>query len=345
MKFIDEAIIKVQAGKGGDGCMSFRREKYIPDGGPNGGDGGDGGSVYLVAHPNMNTLVDFRFKTLFHAENGRPGEGKQCTGRGGEDLTIAVPVGTLVYERDTEELIADLVTPHQKVCVARGGFHGLGNTRFKSSVNRAPRQTTKGSLGDLRTLRLELKVLADVGFVGLPNAGKSMLIRSISSATPKVADYPFTTLSPQLGVVRVGEFHSFVVADMPGLIEGAADGAGLGLQFLKHVSRTSLLLHLVDLTVEDPLKDIRVIEQEIEHYNDTLMLKPRWLVFTKIDAEPDYEKKVAACVKALKWKAPVFAISSLARIGLEPLIHAMANAVAEAVPVAGEATDGGAAPQ
>ncbi|HET7687738.1 MAG TPA: GTPase ObgE, partial [Candidatus Macondimonas sp.] len=242
MRFVDEAIINVQAGNGGNGCVGFRREKFIPFGGPDGGDGGDGGSVYLVADGNINTLADFRVQRTYRAEHGEAGSGAQCTGRGGEDCLVPVPVGTLVYEADTGELLGDLVTPGQRLKVAQGGFHGLGNLRFKSSVNRAPRQSTEGSPGETRKLRLELKLLADVGLLGLPNAGKSTLIRAVSAARPKVADYPFTTLHPHLGVVRLGMNRSFVMADIPGLIEGAAEGAGLGLRFLRHLQRTRLLL-------------------------------------------------------------------------------------------------------
>src|SRR3990167_4505981 len=267
MKFIDEAIIEVKAGDGGNGCLSFRREKYVPRGGPDGGDGGDGGSVYLVADENVNTLVDFRYQKRFEAERGHNGEGRQKTGKSGEDLVVKVPVGTLIYEADTHELIGDLTYHNQKLCVAKGGFHGLGNTRFKSSINRAPRKTTHGTPGDQRKLHLELKLLADVGLLGLPNAGKSTLIRAISDAHPKVADYPFTTLHPSLGVVRMELGRSFVVADIPGLIEGAAEGAGLGNQFLKHLARNRLLLHLVDILPVDgsnPVDNVRIIDKELE---------------------------------------------------------------------------------
>lgn len=251
MKFVDEATIRVVGGDGGDGCMSFRREKFIPFGGPNGGDGGDGGSVYLVADEAYNTLIDFRYKRHHEAKRGSKGQGSQCTGKSGDDLLVKVPVGTTVYDADTEELIGDLVEHNQSLLVARGGFHGLGNLRFKSSTNRAPRQTTPGTPGEKRNLRLELKVLADVGLLGLPNAGKSTFIRAVSAAQPKVADYPFTTLHPYLGVVRIEEYRSFVVADIPGLIEGAAEGAGLGVHFLKHLARTRLLLHIVDVAPEE----------------------------------------------------------------------------------------------
>lgn len=321
MKFIDEAIIYVEAGNGGPGCMSFRREKFIPRGGPDGGDGGDGGSIYLIADHNINTLIDFRYNTKFKAKNGAHGEGSQCTGRSADDLEIHVPVGTLVFDHDTDELIIDLVETGQRTCVAQGGFHGLGNLRYKSSTNRAPRQTSKGYPGESRCLRLELKVLADVGLVGLPNAGKSTLISAVSAARPKIADYPFTTLQPNLGVVHVEGTNSFVMADIPGLIEGAAEGAGLGHQFLKHISRTSLLLHLVDLTTENPAQDIKVITQELAHYSDSLAMRERWLVFTKIDAEMEHAKKIKDIVKKCRFKGPVFAISAVTHEGLPPLLY------------------------
>jgi GTP-binding protein len=251
MKFVDEAVIEVAAGKGGSGCLSFRREKYIPKGGPDGGDGGDGGSVYLEADENLNTMVDYRYQRRFRAENGSPGQGRNCTGKSGEDLILKVPVGTTVIDVDTDEVLGDLSELGQRLKVAQGGFHGLGNTRYKSSINRAPRQTSPGSEGEKRRLKLELKLLADVGLLGMPNAGKSTLIRAISAAKPKVADYPFTTMVPNLGVVRVDPLRSFVVADIPGLIEGAAEGAGLGIRFLKHLTRNRLLLHLVDLAPWD----------------------------------------------------------------------------------------------
>lgn len=327
MKFIDEAKIKVQAGKGGNGCLSFRREKFIPLGGPDGGDGGDGGSIFLKGDENLNTLVDFRFKRQFHAENGQSGQGSDCTGRSAEDLYIRVPLGTLVYDEDTGELIGDVTKHEQVLKVAQGGFHGLGNARFKSSVNRSPRQTTKGSLGEARQLRLEMKVLADVGLLGLPNAGKSTLIRSISAARPKVADYPFTTLHPNLGVVKVESDRSFVVADIPGIIEGAAEGAGLGLRFLKHVMRTRLLLHVVDIAPideTDPVTAATTIIHELEKYSPDLAIKPRWLVFNKVDLIPDPEQLEEAkkrVIDALAWKGPVFEISALNQIGLKPLIY------------------------
>ncbi|OGT30377.1 MAG: GTPase ObgE [Gammaproteobacteria bacterium RIFCSPHIGHO2_12_FULL_35_23] len=326
MKFVDEAKIKVQAGKGGDGCLSFRREKYVPLGGPNGGDGGDGGSIYLVGDEGLNTLIDFRYQRIFKAENGMPGEGSDCRGRKGEDLYIRVPLGTLVYDEDTDELLGDVTNKDQPFKVVQGGFHGLGNARFKSSVNRAPRQTTKGSLGETRQLRLELKVLADVGLLGLPNAGKSTFIRAISSAKPKVADYPFTTLHPNLGVVRAENHRSFVVADIPGLIEGAAEGAGLGIQFLKHLTRTKLLLHIVDVSPFDntsPAEAIKAIVKEMKKYSTALIEKPRWLMFNKIDLLPeaDWQAVCKATVKKIKWQGPVYYVSALQKQHLKKLIN------------------------
>lgn len=326
MKFVDEADIRVEAGKGGNGCVSFRREKYIPFGGPDGGDGGDGGSVYVVADASLNTLVDLRFKRDFRAEHGKPGMGRNMTGKKGEDLEIPLPVGTVVYDRETGETLADLTEIGQRVKVAQGGFHGLGNTRFKSSTNRAPRQSTNGTPGEARQLHLELKVLADVGLLGLPNAGKSTLIRSVSSAKPKVADYPFTTLYPNLGVVSIDAHRSFVIADIPGLIEGAAEGAGLGIQFLKHVSRTLLLLHLVDVAPCDgsnPVESVRVIERELGKFSDELLQRERWLVLNKVDLLPEEERE-AVCndiVGRLGWEGPVYRIAALARQGTERLMQ------------------------
>lgn len=324
MKFVDEANIYVEAGKGGDGIVSFRRELAVPFGGPNGGDGGNGGSVYLVGNANLNTLADFRYTCNFKAENGQTGMGSECTGRGGEDLYLQVPLGTAVYDSDTEELIADITTHEQQLLVAKGGFHGLGNTRFKSSTNRAPRQFTKGKPGEARNLRLELKVLADVGLLGLPNAGKSTLIRAISSAKPKVADYPFTTLYPNLGVVRIDTNRSFVVADIPGIIEGAAEGAGLGLQFLRHVSRTRLLLHLVDMAPfddADPVEAVHIIENELAKYDEALSGYARWLVLNKIDLLPEdeREKRCKDVIKRLRWKGPVYRIAAIKKEGTEQL--------------------------
>ena len=332
MQFVDEAKIEVQAGRGGNGIASFRREKYIPFGGPNGGDGGDGGSVYLLADRNLNTLVDFRFVRHYKAENGQSGMGQQKTGKAGEDLIIKVPVGTIVRDIDTRELIGDLTEHGQKLLVAKGGRHGLGNVHFKSSRNRTPRQCTPGEDGEQRNLQLELAVLADVGLLGLPNAGKSSLISAVSAARPKVANYPFTTLYPNLGVVSISPETSFVIADIPGLIEGAAEGAGLGVQFLKHLSRTGLLLHVVDLAPYDdtsPEQAIRTIEAELEKYSEELAGKPRWLVFNKADLLPEEEvsEKVEDTVKALDWTGPVFTISAAQRQGTDDLVKAIAEAL------------------
>lgn len=325
MKFVDEVTIRVKAGDGGNGCVSFRREKYIEFGGPNGGDGGDGGDVYLVAEQNLNTLVDFRHERYYEAQRGENGMGNQMTGRRGEDREISVPVGTVVYDNETGELIGDLTSAGQKLLVAKGGWHGLGNLRYKSSTNRAPRQSKPGTPGELRILRLELKLLADVGLLGLPNAGKSTLISAVSAARPKIADYPFTTLYPNLGVVRVGALQSFVMADIPGLIEGAAEGAGLGIQFLRHLSRTSLLLHVVDIAPmaeeNEPVKAIHTIEAELEKYSDELAQYPRWLVLNKIDVLPveEREKRCQEIVGALNWTAPVFRISAATGEGTQDL--------------------------
>jgi GTP-binding protein len=325
MKFVDEVTIEVTAGKGGDGCMSFRREKYIPYGGPNGGDGGDGGSIYLIAEQNLTTLVDFRFKRWFRAQAGESGKGSQCTGKSGQDLYIKVPVGTLVFDVATEEILGDLVRPQQTLLIARGGQRGLGNIHFKSSTNRAPRRTTPGTLGENRKLRLELQVLADVGLLGLPNAGKSTFIRAVSSARPKVADYPFTTLYPQLGVVSLDVDQSFVIADIPGLIEGAAEGAGLGIQFLKHLSRTRLLLHLVDIAPldQDPLENIIKITHELEKYSSELATRERWLVFNKLDLLPAAEQQqhCQTIVERLNWQGPVFEISALSGQGCRDICY------------------------
>ncbi len=324
MKFIDEATIEVRAGDGGNGCVSFRREKYIPFGGPDGGDGGDGGSVYLEAECGVNTLADFRHKRKFLAERGQNGMGKNRTGKSGADLFIEVPVGTIVHEEDTGELIGDLVRTGQRLLVARGGFHGLGNTRFKSSTNRAPRQSKPGTPGEVRHLRLELKLLADVGLLGMPNAGKSTLIRAVSSARPKVADYPFTTLYPNLGVVRVAEQRSFVMADVPGLIEGAAQGVGLGVQFLRHLSRTRLLLHLVDIgPLTNPVADIATILKELEQFSPELARRERWLVLNKVDlvAPEERQDRCRAIIDRLGWQGPVYGISGLRREGTDALAH------------------------
>ncbi|MDE0733399.1 MAG: Obg family GTPase CgtA [Gammaproteobacteria bacterium] len=324
MKFVDEAEIRVEAGKGGNGCLSFRREKYIEKGGPDGGDGGNGGNVYMQADASLNTLVDFRFVPLYRAESGKPGQGKNCTGRGGEDLLVRVPIGTSVIDVGTEEIIADLNTTEKQVMVAKGGVHGQGNTRFKSSTNRAPRKTTNGTPGEARLLQLQLRLVADVGLLGIPNAGKSTLIRATSAATPKVADYPFTTLVPNLGVISLGMERSFVMADIPGLIEGASEGAGLGFRFLKHLSRTRLLLHLIDVLPVDnsnPVDNAQKIVVEVEKFSDTLAKKERWLVLNKtdlIDKEAVAELKVELR-KALNWTGDIHEISALNREGCDDL--------------------------
>ena len=327
MKFIDEAKIEVHAGKGGDGAATFRREKYIRYGGPNGGDGGRGGSVWARADRNINTLVDYRFDRIHRAASGVKGMGADCNGRGGEDVELRVPVGTVIRDEETGDLVADLAKDGERALLARGGRGGLGNVHFKSSINRAPRQFTRGEAGESRRLALELRVLADVGLLGLPNAGKSSLIRSVSSARPKVADYPFTTLNPSLGVVRVGH-SSFVIADIPGLIEGASEGAGLGHQFLRHLARTRLLLHLVDLTEDDPVHAVRAIAAELKKYDAALHRKPRWLVFNKIDALADARAKAEKTVRALRWKRPWFAISALSGEGCSEVTKAIAKELA-----------------
>ncbi len=326
MKFVDEVHIRVQAGDGGDGCVSFRREKFIPKGGPNGGDGGDGGSIHLVADTNLNTLVDLRFQRTFRAQRGQNGMGRDRTGRKGEDLVIRVPVGTRVWDEETGDQYGDLCQEGQRLTVAQGGFHGIGNARFKSSVNRTPRQWTPGSLGETRELRLELILLADVGLLGFPNAGKSSLIRQVSSATPRVADYPFTTLQPHLGVVRLGRDRSLVLADIPGIIEGAADGAGLGLRFLRHLTRTRLLLHLVDIAPLDeglnPVEEVRKIERELTHYGEGLMAKERWLVLNKRDllTTAEYEARRTHLLGELGWMGPTYGISALTGAGTNELM-------------------------
>jgi len=328
MKFVDEATIKIHAGKGGNGCMSFRREKYVPMGGPDGGDGGDGGSVVLIAKEGLNTLIDFRYTRNFKAQNGKQGSGAECTGRGGEDLILQVPVGTTIIDSVTGDVMGDLTELDQQLKVAQGGFHGLGNTRYKSSVNRAPRQTSPGQDGEVREIKLELKVLADVGLLGLPNAGKSTFIRSVSAARPKVADYPFTTLVPNLGVVGMSGDKSFVIADIPGLIEGASEGAGLGIRFLKHLTRTRLLLHLVDMMPYDgstPDQNAVVIEKELERFSPTLASGDRWLVLNKIDLLPEDEVD-GLCdqvVEKLGWEGPVFRMSGLASQGTKVLCAAI----------------------
>ena len=328
MKFVDEASIKVHAGKGGNGCLSFRREKYIPKGGPDGGDGGDGGSVILVGTEGLNTLIDFRYTRNFKAENGQQGSSAECTGRGGEDLVLPVPVGTTVIDEETGDVLGDITELDQRLKVAQGGYHGLGNTRYKSSTNRAPRQTSPGKEGEVRELKLELKVLADVGLLGLPNAGKSTFIRSVSAARPKVADYPFTTLVPNLGVVGMSGDKSFVVADIPGLIEGASEGAGLGVRFLKHLTRTRLLLHLVDMMPYDgstPGENAAVIEQELEKFSPTMAEGDRWLVLNKLDLLPEDEvdARCAEVVEHLNWQGPVYKISGLASQGTKDLCAAI----------------------
>lgn len=332
MRFVDEAKIELIAGKGGDGCLSFRREKYIQYGGPNGGDGGDGGSIYLEAEADLNTLVDFRYKRLFRAKKGEHGKGSECTGKKGDDLIIKVPVGTVAFDLETEELLGDLTKVGQKVLVAKGGEHGLGNTHFKSSINRAPRRITKGTEGEARTLRLELQVLADVGLLGLPNAGKSTFIRAVSAARPKVADYPFTTLHPNLGVVSIEVDRNFVIADIPGLIEGAAEGAGLGIRFLKHLSRTNLLLHIVDILPidnTDPVENIIKITRELEKYNPELAARERWLVLNKVDLLPANEQQehVKTIVNALNWQGRVFQISAISGQGCSELCYQIMQSI------------------
>ncbi|MCW1976804.1 GTPase ObgE [Xanthomonas campestris] len=329
MKLVDEAEILVTAGNGGNGCVGFRREKFIPLGGPDGGDGGNGGSVWIVADENVNTLVDFRHERAFKAQRGENGMGRQAYGKGGEDRIIVVPVGTVVMNVQTDEIIGDMTQHGDRLLVAKGGKGGLGNMHFKSSVNRAPRQSTTGEEGEERLLKLELKLLADVGLLGFPNAGKSTLIRAVSAATPKVADYPFTTLYPNLGVVSVEAYRSFVIADVPGLIEGAADGAGLGTQFLRHLQRTRLLLHLVDISPMDggvdgvsPVDQVRTIERELERHDPALLEKPRWLVLNKADLMFPEEAQAAAeaIVAELGWTAPWYLVSALGRDGTFPIM-------------------------
>jgi GTP-binding protein len=328
MKFIDEAKIEVHAGKGGDGAATFRREKYIRYGGPNGGDGGRGGSVWARADRNVNTLVDYRFAVIHRAENGARGMGSDCDGRAGRDIELRVPVGTLIRDADDGALVADLARDGARALLARGGQGGLGNVHFKSSVNRAPRQFTRGEPGESRNLALELRVLADVGLAGLPNAGKSSFIRAVSSARPKVADYPFTTLNPSLGVARVGE-ASFVLADIPGLIAGASEGAGLGHQFLRHLARTRLLLHIVDVSGENPARDIRVIAAELRKHGQGLERKPRWLVFNKVDALQDSDSAIRKALGALRWKRPWFKVSALTGEGCAAVMKAVARELAK----------------
>jgi GTP-binding protein len=331
VKFVDEASIEVVAGNGGNGVASFRREKYVPRGGPDGGDGGRGGSIYAIADRNINTLIDYRYARIHRAKGGEHGRGADQYGRGADDIVLRMPVGTVITDADTGEFVADLASDGERALIARGGKGGLGNIHFKSSTNRAPRQSTPGEAGEQRRLKLELKVLADVGLLGMPNAGKSTLIRAISAARPRVADYPFTTLAPHLGVVRVDVNRSFVVADIPGLIEGAAEGAGLGHHFLRHLQRTRLLLHVVDLAPldgqTDPVADARAIVKELKRYDQALHDKPRWLVLNKLDLiSPDErDARVAAFVRAYRWKGPVFAVAAISGDGCRPLVFAVAE--------------------
>jgi len=324
MKFVDEVEIRVEAGDGGNGCVSFRKEKYIEFGGPNGGDGGDGGDVYLIADEGLNTLIDYRFERFHRAKRGDNGQSRDCTGKSADDLYLKVPVGTRAVDIDTGEQIGDLTEHKQKLMVAKGGWHGLGNTRFKSSTNRAPRQKTDGTPGEIRNLKLELLLLADVGLLGLPNAGKSTLIRSVSAAKPKVADYPFTTLVPNLGVVRLDSQRSFVIADIPGLIEGAADGAGLGTQFLKHLERCRALLHVIDIMPvdgSDPLENAKTIINELESHSQELADKPRWIVFNKLDLllEEEAEQLTQEILAGLDWQGEVYSISAFNKMGTDEL--------------------------
>ena len=330
MKFVDEATIKVVAGNGGNGCLSFRREKFIPKGGPDGGDGGDGGSVFLQAKLELNTLIDFRYTRLFKAENGQAGAGSDCTGKKGEDLIIPVPLGTIVSLSETGELIGDLNKPDQKLLIAKGGFHGLGNTRFKSSKNRTPRQTTPGKEGESREIKLELSLLADVGLLGLPNAGKSTLVNKVSAAKPKIADYPFTTMIPSLGVVNIGNDRSFVIADIPGVIKGAAEGAGLGIRFLKHLTRTKLVLHIVDVSPMDktpPKEAFREIELELEKFSPTLARQSRWLILNKADLFDvnEHKKLLKNFVKDVGWIGPSFLISAATGQGVDLLCNSVGD--------------------
>ena len=340
MKFIDEATIDVAAGNGGAGCASFRREKFIPFGGPNGGNGGRGGSVYAVGDVNLNTLIDYRYARRHEAKNGEPGRGSDQFGAAADDIVLRMPVGTILTDAQSGQVVAELLTPGEKVLICKGGDGGFGNLHFKTSTNRSPRQKTPGWPGEAKRLKLELRVLADVGLLGMPNAGKSTLIAAISNAKPKIADYPFTTLHPNLGVVRVAPEKSFVVADVPGLIEGAAEGAGLGHQFLRHLQRTRLLLHMVDFAPfddgVDPVQQARAIVAELKKYDPALAAKPRWLVLNKIDmVEPGVRAaRVKDFVRRLRWKGPIFEISALARQGLDPLIHAIYDHISATRPQA-----------
>ena len=345
MKFVDEATIDIVAGNGGNGCLSFRREKFIPFGGPNGGDGGGGGSVFAVGDRNLNTLIDFRYARRHEARNGENGRGSDQYGAAADDIVLRMPMGTIIKDLDSDQVLAELLVPDERVLLAKGGDGGFGNLHFKSSTNRAPRQKTPGWPGEARKLKLELRVLADVGLLGMPNAGKSTLITAVSNARPKIADYPFTTLHPNLGVVRVAPEQSFVVADLPGLIEGAAEGAGLGHLFLRHLQRTHLLLHLVDFAPFDdsidPVAQAKAIIAELKKYDTSLYEKPRWLVLNKLDMVPveEREKRVKDFVKRLKWKGPVFQVSALTREGCEPLIHAVYKHVAKLKNVVPEEPD------
>ena len=351
MRFVDEATIEVIAGDGGNGAATFRREKYVPRGGPDGGDGGRGGSIFALADRNINTLVDYRYARIHRAQRGENGHGADRYGRSGEDVVLRVPVGTTITDADTDVLIADLDHDGARVLVAKGGRGGLGNLHFKSSTNRAPRQSTPGEKGEARRLRLELKVLADVGLLGLPNAGKSTLIRAISAARPKVADYPFTTLAPQLGVVRTSESRSFVVADIPGLIEGAAEGAGLGHRFLRHLARTRLLLHVVDVAPfdpqADPVRDARAIASELARYDPELAARPRWLVLNKLDliAEDERVARCEAFVRALQWDGPMFAISAIDGGGCRELTYAVQDWLDAHPPAAQDAVPAESTPE
>lgn len=334
MKFVDEAPIVVEAGKGGNGCMSFRREKYIPKGGPDGGDGGDGGSVILEADENVNTLIDYRYTRRYRAPNGGNGTSRNCTGAKGEDLILKVPVGTTAIDEDTGETLGDLTEHNERLMVARGGFHGLGNTRYKSSTNQAPRQTKPGQEGESRNLKLELKVLADVGLLGMPNAGKSTFIRAVSAAKPKVADYPFTTLVPNLGVVKIEDHRSFVIADIPGLIEGASEGAGLGTRFLKHLVRTHILLHIVDMAPfdeSDPAEKFMAISQELENFSPGLAQRERWLVLNKLDLIPEEERedRCQALLNKIEWDGPVYKIAAISKQGTFPLAASIMEFIEE----------------
>ena len=354
MKFVDEATIEVLAGDGGNGSASFRREKFVPRGGPDGGDGGRGGSIWVEADRNINTLIDYRYARIHRAKRGENGRGAECYGKGAEDILLRVPVGTVLTDAGSGEFIADLATHGARTLAAKGGKGGLGNIHFKSSTNRAPRQCTPGEKGEQRRIRFELKVLADVGLLGMPNAGKSTLIRAVSAAKPKVADYPFTTLAPNLGVVRTDEGRSFVVADIPGLIEGAAEGAGLGHRFLRHLARTRILLHLVDIVPldpeADPVRDAKAIVMELKHYDQALFDKPRWLVLNKLDLVPEDERaaRVKAFVKAFKWKGPVFAIAAVNGTGCRELVWKLQDwldAHPAAPPAAPDAGSDSGAPQ